>query len=447
MVNWLLSLPVLVKVLTSLLLILILHAITHRLHLAILAGILALAFSSGHGMAEAGSIAFERLTDTSNLMLLAVVYMVVMLSSQMSRTGMMRRLVVAVRRRVSREHAMGILPGLIGLLPMPGGALFSAPLVDSCDPDNHVPGLLKAQANHWFRHSWEYWWPLYPSVLVAMEITGFEVWQMMFMGVPLMLGGLAAGYAFILGPITSHEESSQRDEETEFADSIIRPMCPILIVIVVYALISGGYTVASVFDIPLPALNRYMPMATGLICAMAMLQIMRPVDRKGWLHIVFSSRTLNMLVIVALVRIYGAYIQANQPGGEPLMTLMRREMFQWGIAPGLVIMLLPFVSGLATGIGVGFVGASFPIVMMFVPETGGFWTALPIIMLAYACGYMGIVLSPVHVCVIVTCEHYEVPVPQLLLKLLRPALVVVLWAILLYAFYQHLLPILSVLPS
>ncbi len=66
------------------------------------------------------------------------------------------------------------LPALIGMLPMPGGAIFSAPLVDSVDDNDELFSSEKAAVNYWFRHIWEYWWPMYPGVILAVKYSGLS---------------------------------------------------------------------------------------------------------------------------------------------------------------------------------------------------------------------------------------------------------------------------------
>ena len=438
MYDWLISAPILIKVMTTLGLILVINALCRQLAVSIGVGIVTLAVWSGHPTATAIQLAADRLTAIDNLMLLLIVFQVIWLSSQMSETGLMEELVSGVRARVSREGAMAVLPAVIGFLPMPGGALFSAPLVDSCDAEDHVGGLLKAQANHWFRHVWEYWWPLYPGVLLAMDITGFAVWQMMLMGVPLTIGAVTAGYLFILRPIARREKHPHAAAGGE-GGRLMRPLLPIIVVVAAYAVIRLGHGVARWAGAPLPPMNRYLPMAVGLAFAMLTLQNIHPLPGKKWRDILLSRRTLNLVIIVAAVRVYGAFIEADLPGGVPLVDKMRAEMVQWGIPMLAVIMLLPLVSGLATGLSIGFVGASFPIVLKLVPETAPFGELLSVTVLAYGCGYMGMLISPVHVCLIVTCEHFEQAVPRPILRMARPATMVILWAVTLHFLWQWLL--------
>jgi len=135
-----------------------------------------------------------------------MIFQVMWLSSQMDRSGVMKELVVAIRERVSHRMSMAVLPAVIGLLPMPGGAIFSAPLVDSCDSEKNISPDLKTQINFWFRHVWEYWWPLYPGILLTVEICRVSLWQIMLIQFPITLFTIAVGYFWFLRRVP-HEKN------------------------------------------------------------------------------------------------------------------------------------------------------------------------------------------------------------------------------------------------
>jgi hypothetical protein len=105
---------------------------------------------------------------------------------------------------------------------------------------------------------------------------------------------------------------------------------------------------------------------------------------------------------------------------------MQAEMDAWGIPALGMIMLLPFVAGITTGICVGFVGASFPIVVSLVGDGAATADLLAAVTLAFGFGYMGMMLSPVHVCLIVTNEHFKTRLAHSLRGLVPPAVAVLL---------------------
>jgi hypothetical protein len=148
-------------------------------------------------------------------------------------------------------------------------------------------------------------------------------------------------------------------------------------------------------------------MVVGLVLAMALLQRERPIPWHGWKAIFLSAKTASLVGVIIAIRVYGAFIESKAAGDQALVARMEAEMNAWGIPALAIIMLLPFVVGLTTGVCVGFVGASFPVVVSLVAPGATAGVRLATLVLAYGFGYMGMMLSPVHVCLIVTNEHFR----------------------------------------
>ena len=103
-------------------------------------------------------------------------------------------------------------------------------------------------------------------------------------------------------------------------------------------------------------------------------------------------------------------------------------MFNWGFPVLAAVIILPFICGLTTGITVGFVGASFPIIVSLIGVGTDVSTYyfLGTIAVAYCAGYAGVLLSPVHVCMIVTCEHFKTKLMNNIVVLAMPVGIVFL---------------------
>lgn len=113
-----------------------------------------------------------------------------------------------------------------------------------------------------------------------------------------------------------------------------------------------------------------------------------------------SRSVLKLVGVIAGIRVFSALLQA---GG--VAEAGAAELAAWGIPPLLVVILLPLVSGLVTGVGFGYVGLSFPIVLGLFPP-GGLFPREAAVVLAGAFGFAGMMLSPLHVCMVVTAEHF-----------------------------------------
>ena len=97
--------------------------------------------------------------------------------------------------------------------------------------------------------------------------------------------------------------------------------------------------------------------------------------------------------------------------GGSVILQVKDELLSYRVPLLLVITLLPFISGLVTGIAVGFVGVSFPVIL---PLLSGMPPSLLLAhaALAYSCGYMGMMLSPVHLCLLVSKDYFSAGFPS-----------------------------------
>ncbi|MFA5353927.1 MAG: DUF401 family protein [Thermodesulfovibrionales bacterium] len=82
-----------------------------------------------------------------------------------------------------------------------------------------------------------------------------------------------------------------------------------------------------------------------------------------------------------------------------------RYFTEQGIPLLPVLIILPFTTGILTGITVGFVGSAFPLIISL---AGG--AHLNEIALAFAAGFTGVLLSPVHLCLVLTREYFKADV-------------------------------------
>ncbi len=473
---WLSDLPIMVKLLVSLGAILAINGVARSLTVATVCGTLILAVWTGHAWfpGDGGQVGWflaadgwsfwrgepgepgillitaQRLFGLNNLMLIAIILLVLWLSTLMGRTGVMTDLVTSVRHGLGRRASMGMLPAVIGWLPMPGGAVFSAPLLDECDREGGVTPMDKTRINYWFRHVWEYWWPLYPGVLLAMHYAQLEPAVFVPLMLPLSIASFLVGWWFLLRRVPRENPAPKMDRSSTEPcapenppvprPGFLRLISPILVVVGVYTvirlvlpwlqegvgLVLGPGPCAEIVRFLLG--NRYTPMLVGLVAALLHLGWWRPLPWADWRVVIGNRRALLLVLLVCSVRVFGAFVEAEVPGRGPVVGIMQEELAAWGIPLLLVIMILPFVSGMATGLAIGFVGASLPVVLNLAGGPTAPADQMVILPLAYTCGYMGMILSPVHICLVVTNRHFETNLRGSLVRLVPPALGVLVFA-------------------
>ena len=99
---------------------------------------------------------------------------------------------------------------------------------------------------------------------------------------------------------------------------------------------------------------------------------------------------------------------------------------------------MPFIAGLVTGIAIGFAGAAFPLVVGLMSAEGSSLTPMATLVLAFTMGYAGMMLSPVHLCFVLTKEYFVAPFSRMYRYLVPCVLTVMAAGLLLHVLFRSL---------
>ncbi len=356
----------------------------------------------------------ESLLAVDLWLLLAVTVFIIELGRHITQPSNADELMAATQRwggRHGRAASLMALPAVVGLVPMPAGALFSAPLVEKAGEGMDTTPEWRSAVNYWHRHIWEYWWPLYPGVIVAISL--FEMDTRVFMAVqfPFTLVAVAAGYLFLVRPHLADAPAT----ETTVTGNNLRAMMTLLPLITV---------VGSLFVFP-PLLRQLLPSATaqvqklscvllGLVLGMVVLSVDevlqrrraeaqgKAIERVRLFATAFKPKSLGILLVLVGVMVFKSLLMESA-----LLPTASQELIASGIPLAVAIAVLPFIAGIVTGVAVGFAAASFPLVVGLMAAEGSGLTPWATLVLAYGFGYMGMMLSPVHLCLLVTREYFN----------------------------------------
>ncbi len=435
MIEYILTLPAYAKVGLSLVGILLANRLGLSLGIAILLLSIILSIWSGSGIPGIWNqvTSYE---NPENYLLPLVILLLLFFTESLDRSGRMERTVTALKAWLkSKKMLLAGLPALVGLLPMPAGALFSAPLVAAVDDKDELDPRHKTAINYWFRHIWEYWWPLYPGVLLAITYSGLPAALFYLIQIPFTIVAAAAGYFFILRKIkkknTDHLNGGGLDYGAVM--SALGPIGILVILSVVGSVILIAWGVEG-------SLSSLIAMLIGLIFAIGAAFW---GNASAWIPSLGLFRRRNtwlMLILVIGIQTFSAVLKSPlETPGTTLVTLMRDDFINAGIPILAVIMLLPFITGMVTGAAFGFVGASFPIVYALIGQHPTLGVSASTTALAYAFGYMGMMISPIHACFVVTCEYFKAPVLSIYRYIAVPCLFIMMTSLILSGLYYMLM--------
>jgi integral membrane protein (TIGR00529 family) len=301
--------------------------------------------------------------------------------------------------RHGRVFSLILIPAAIGLVPMPGGALFSAPMVGQAVREDNWTPEWKAAVNYWFRHVLEYWWPLYPVVIVTLSIFTVEAWQFMAAQVPFTLISIAAGYFFLL---RHHSRALRMPALASSANhgSVFRVVMPILLIVLCTLLLPPLFR--HLFPGANAATGKLLAMLAGLLGGLLLLHNSRQAGRRRLFCFLFTRKTGNVILTLGGVMMFQALLEASG-----LLPQAARQLTESHMPLPVIIGFLPFLAGLVTGIAIGYAGTAFPLIVGLMGVAGTGLTPISTLVLAFTMGYAGMMLSPVHLCFVLTREYFS----------------------------------------
>jgi integral membrane protein (TIGR00529 family) len=412
------QIPALLRV--TIVFMLLLIAIRNKLSLgnAFLLGALALGILFGESPRNIASSVVASLLDPRTVSLALIVGLILILSSSMEKAGQMQRLLTSFQGLVSSPRLnLTIFPALIGLLPMPGGAVFSAPMVKELGARSKLSGGQLSFVNYWFRHIWEYWWPLYPGVLLAVVLADINLLIFVLYMAPLTLAAIMLGQ----GPIRVIEDSTPPGAHTERP-----PIIPFLtelmpIVIVILPGLSTGFLLSRLF----PGLPMVKEAGLILCLAAAIFWIWQKNNFTGTQirEVLLDKHLMTMFYMVAAIFIFKGILLDGQA-----VNAISNDLITLKIPLLIIIALLPFMVGLIAGIAIAFVGSTFPILIPMINAMGETQYMIAYIMLAMVCGFAGVLLSPLHLCLVLSNEYFQTRLSSVYKYLWFPCIALVLSA-------------------
>ena len=282
-----------------------------------------------------------------------------------------------------------VLPALVGLLPMPGGALVSAIVVrDRYLNDLKLPRHIAVYLNYWFRHIFVPSWPLFQAMIITAAVLGVLETDIAAVTWPATIMAVVAG-AIMAWILLRGRSCGSADAKGNIKDLLLG-IWPFLYI--------AGLIILTKID-----------MVLALISLIIIVEfIYRPGRDKVIEAAKFALRpTILGVLVVALI--FKELITGSSAPQE-ILDLSA----SYGLPPVAIAYIVPFVSGLAAGGENFFAATAMPLIssMLLLPNGG---INAPMLLAAYTGGYMGVMMSPVHLCLALTVEYFEASMAKSLL--------------------------------
>jgi integral membrane protein (TIGR00529 family) len=298
----------------------------------------------------------------------------------------------------NRKMVIISMPLLIGLMPSIGGAYFSAPMVAETTSDINMSPEEKSFINYWFRHPWEYVLPLYPGILLASAISGIELHNLIVVNITCAILMLITGFIFAMHGIKGVVKTGERLSKKGLWS--FAPIITVLLLVVIF----------------------HIELHYALLAVIMFLFLFYRYNLKN----IFTAFKHGFSIDV-IILILGVMTFKEAMGYSGAVENLSQFFIKEGIPVFPILFLIPFITGLLTGITVGFVGATFPLIISIAGNL-----SLGIISFAFAAGFLGVLLSPVHICLILTREYFKADLWGIYKKMIPACIIVFCGAVVEY---------------
>lgn len=312
--------------------------------------------------------------------ILLVIVLVLFLNGLLKDTGALQRMVQKLAHILGDIRMVIFFPPMVvGFLPMPAGALFTASLTDELGNDLKIGPSLKHFINYWFRHIWEYSLPLYPSVIIAASTIGVPLltvvshqWYIIFI-------------AIALGVLSSWFRFSKPQNRSGFSFTL-RSFVELCLTMWTIIFVLLGFLVFKV-DIVLL-----------LIIAVIGEILTKRLSLDQTLRIFKSSVEFNLPTVVFIIFCFQSMLKVSNA-----IYVVPNLLEALNVPKLFSLFFFPFLVSFMTGISTAAVAITFPLLVPLMGDP----INVKLAVWSFVSGYSGHLISPFHLCLITTKEYYK----------------------------------------
>mgnify|MGYP000332662710 FL=1 len=325
----------------------------------------------------------ETLTMQRTWDLLLCLYFVMCLEVELRKSGSLHGMVVTLRNIFSSNKVtLAFMPAFLGLLPSLGGARFSAPIVQEASEGIAVDDEQKSAINLWFRHIFEFSNPLMPGVILACGIANVSIGDLIDQVGWVTILCFVLGWIFLIVPlkITDPEKATntQHDRSIDWKSLILAfgPIVTSFLLIVAFdvqAALAMGLVVVA-----------FIPLYFWFKRPISVKSVFtESLDKKLFFNVVCILYFIQLLTVIGTL--------------DEIVNVFNNS----ALPQAVIIACLSFIFGVMTGMGQGYIAIVMPIVALMAPGN------IVLVGIAMVYGMAGQMVTPTHLCILVTVEYFK----------------------------------------
>ncbi|MFW6040264.1 MAG: DUF401 family protein [Thermoplasmatota archaeon] len=293
-----------------------------------------------------------------------------------------------------RRMVIASIPAIFGLMPMPGGALVSAPLIDNEGDDLELSDVHKTFMNWWFRHVWFTIYPLSLSLILASALSGVGLYKIALYNTPIFFAHLIIGVIWGVNKID--RSPSQRLLVNPFR--LIWSLLPIIIALLLNMIL----------NIPL-----YISLVVGILTLLVQNKKRYGLDKVPTL--LRKGFSLDLFLAAYGIMLFQGIIRRTN-SIEPAVVHLQNY-----IPLFIVVILVSISAGIFFGHLPGAIGVVFPVFTVLLPVIN-----VQTVSLMFLFIFLGYFISPIHLCIILTIEYFGINLKSFYKRMILPTTILII---------------------
>ena len=347
------------------------------------------------------------LIDPATLKLIGIIVLVYILSGVLRKVENLRDLVDSLQGLVKDYRLiLAFIPAFLGLIPMPAGAIFSAPMVKAIGDRVGLTPEEDTFVNYWFRHIWEFAWPLFPGMIIFSGLLKVEIQEVILVQLPLTITAVIVGFVWEYKNLKKDNGTISKKDIFLNLKKLFLGIWPILFIIILVL----GIKIDIILSLVI------------VILSLLLINIKKLTPRTIK-EIIKNDIDLGVVILIVGIMIFQRILQVS--GG---IEIVPEAFAKLGIHPFIVLFSIPFFVGMMTGMSAAALGIGLPVLLPIIVQGEA---NLYYAMLAFTGSFVGVMISPMHLCLVVTRNYFKADMGKIYKMLILPLTIIILSALVL----------------
>jgi integral membrane protein (TIGR00529 family) len=348
------------------------------------------------GIPETATVLSETCMDQTTLTLVFASFFIMLLSRLYKETGLVNVLTRSLCGFIKNPKVtVSLLPAVIGLLPVAGGALMSAPMVEAEADKLGFDESKKTYINIWFRHAILPVYPVSQFLILTAALTGTSIDALIVRQALVVAVMIIVGYFVGLRKIRNIKNADSETKSNPKANlkGLAYSFLPIIVTIILTAALNVNIAISTL---------------VGVITLLAITRTKVTTFQK-----VLKSRAVWEVTLAA----FGALLLRNVTLASGASEILGSALANTNLSEIVVLSVVPVVLGFLLGSPSGAVALSIPILaetVTFIPKNAS---------LLYISAYLGYLGAPTHLCLVFTAQYFRSAITKSY-KYLIPSIIV-----------------------